>query len=110
VEEKMTAPAIIDQVLAAVNAGDTSAFLDLFLESGSVDDWGSIYRGPDQIRTWSDRELIGVNAHFDLRSSDQHGDIASMMVEVGGDGFKGPSRFTFTLEGDRIRQMKITAD
>src|SRR5689334_13598923 len=98
----MTTPAIIERVLSAVNAGDTAAFLALFLENGSVDDWGSIYRGPDQIRSWSDRELIGVNAHFDQRSSDQHGDTATMMVEVGGDGFKGPSRFTITLEGDRI--------
>jgi hypothetical protein len=105
----MTTPAIIDQVLAAVNDGDTAAFLDLFLETGSVDDWGSIYRGREQIRSWSDRELIGVRAHFDLRSSDQQGDTATMLVEVGGDGFKGPSRFTFTLEGNRIREMKITA-
>ncbi len=29
---------------------------------------------------------------------------------VVGDGFNGPSRFVFALDGDRIREMTITAD
>ena len=106
----MTTPAIIDAVLAAVNSGDTEAFLDLFAADGSVDDWGSVYRGRDEIRTWSDRELIGAKASFALRSAEQHGDGASMMVDVGGEGFNGPSRFSFTLTDDRIHRMRITAD
>ena len=106
----MTVPAIIAAVLAAVNTGDTGAFLDLFEATGAVDDWGSVYRGREQIRTWSDRELIGARAHFDLRSSEQRGDKASMMVQVGGDGFNGPSRFSFTLAAGRIRVMRISAE
>jgi len=105
----MTMPPIVTAVIAAVNAGDTDAFLDLFDTAGSVDDWGSIYRGQEEIRVWSDRELIGAKAHFDLLSAEQQGNGASMMVKVGGDGFNGPSRFTFLQDG-RIRQMRITAD
>jgi hypothetical protein len=41
----MTVPAVVDKVLAAVNSGDTDAFLDLFSADGEVDDWGSIYSG-----------------------------------------------------------------
>ncbi len=104
----MTAPPVIAAVLAAVNGGDTDAFLDLFAPDGAVDDWGSLYRGRDEIRTWSDRELIGVQASFVLRSAEQHGDEASMMVDVGGNGFTGPSRFSFTLAGDRIHLMRIS--
>jgi hypothetical protein len=33
-----------------------------------------------------------------------------MLVDVGGEGFNGPSRFTFTLTAGRIAQMRITAD
>jgi hypothetical protein len=106
----MTTPAIITAVLDAVNGGDTEAFLDLFAPDGAVDDWGSLYRGRDAIRTWSDRELIGVQASFVLRSAEQQGDEASMMVDVGGNGFTGPSRFSFTLTGDRIHRMHITAN
>jgi hypothetical protein len=104
----MKTPRIIADVIAAVNAGATDIFLDLFAPEGEVDDWGSFYRGREAIRTWSDRELIGVKAHLTLRSAEQHGNNASMNVEVGGDGFKGPSRFAFALTEDRIRLMRIT--
>ena len=104
----MTTPKIIADVIAAVNGGETDAFLDLFGPDGAVDDWGSIYRGRKEIQDWSDRELIGVHAHFTLQSAEQHGDKTSMMVEVGGQGFTGPSRFTFTLADGRIRRMQIT--
>jgi hypothetical protein len=103
----MTTPIIVSAVIAAVNAGDTTGFLDLFTETGTVDDWGSVYRGRQEIKSWSDRELIGVNARFELRSSEQHGSEASMLVNVGGDGFNGPSRFTFTISGGRIAEMRI---
>ena len=106
----MTTPPIVSAVIAAVNAGDTAAFLGLFQETGAVDDWGSVYRGREEVKAWSDRELIGVMARFALRSSEQHGDQASMLVDVGGEGFNGPSRFTFTLTAGRIAQMRITAD
>jgi hypothetical protein len=106
----MSSPTIVTAAIAAINAGDTDTFLDLFAETGSVDDWGTIYRGRAQIKTWSDRELIGAKAHFTLKSSTQHGHQASMMVEVGGKGFNGPSRFTFDLDGDKVRRMKISAD
>jgi hypothetical protein len=106
----MSMPSIITSAIAVINAGDTDAFLDLFAETGSVDDWGTIYRGRAEIKSWSDRELIGAQAHFTLKSSTQHGNQASMLVEVGGKGFNGPSRFTFDLDGDKVRRMKITAD
>ena len=106
----MATPPIVPAFIDAVNGGDTDALLDLFEESGVVDDWGSVYRGWKEIRGWSDRELIGVKARFALRSSEQHGDEASMLVDVGGDGFNGPSRFTFTMQNGRIAKMRISED
>lgn len=99
---------IITKVLEAVNGGNTQAFLDLFATNGEVNDWGSVYRGRREIEAWSDRELIGVNARFFLRSSEESGDDASMQVDVGGDGFTGPSRFLLHLENGLIREMRIT--
>jgi hypothetical protein len=105
----MTVPAIIDRVLSTVNREDTEAFLDLFSDDGEVDDWGSVYRGRAAIRVWSDRELIGARARFMLKSTEEHGETISMIVQVGGEGFNGPSRFTFTMAGGQIRRMRITA-
>jgi len=50
----MSPPKIIADVIAAVNKGETDAFLDLFAADGAVDDWGSIYRGRAEIKNWSD--------------------------------------------------------
>jgi len=30
-------------------------------------------------------------------------------ARVGGDGFNGPSHFTFAVDGDRVRRMTIRA-
>ena len=103
----MSAPAIVALVVAAVNTGDTAAFLDLFHEAGTVDDCGSLYRGRQQIKAWSDRELIGAQAHIRVRSSAHHGDTVSMLVDASGGGFYGPSELRLTLRAGRILEMKI---
>jgi hypothetical protein len=105
----MTVPEIVGRVIEVVNKGETDAFIGLFSDDGEVDDWGSLYTGKAEIRKWSDRELIGANASFELESATQSSSTASMMVRVGGNGFNGPSRFTFTIENGRIRRMEITA-
>jgi hypothetical protein len=106
----MSTPALIEAFVNAVNTGDTEAFLALFNESGVVDDWGSRYTGHQQIRTWSDRELIGAAATLAITSSEQHGNEASVLVQVGGRGFNGPSRFSFTIDDGLVKEMRITAD
>jgi hypothetical protein len=102
-------PAVVDAFVNAVNAGDTEAFLALFADRGIVDDWGTRYSGRQKIRVWSDRELIGVNATIEITSSEQHGQEASVLAQVGGRGFKGTSRFSFIMDGTLIKEMRITA-
>ena len=102
-------PPVVSAFVAAVNAGDTAAFLALFAERGIVDDWGTRYGGREKIRAWSDRELIGVDARLEIVSSEQGAD-ASVLAQVSGRGFKGRSRFSFTMDGPLIKEMRITAD
>jgi hypothetical protein len=106
----MPTPVVITAFVDAVNSGNTATLLALFDTAGVVDDWGSRYVGHDQIRTWSNRELIGVEATLDIVSSEQHGNEASVLARVGGNGFSGASRFSFTMDGARIKEMRITAD
>ena len=54
-------PKHVAGALAAANANDTAAFLACFTPDGVVDDWGREFRGPDEIRAWSDQEFIGVH-------------------------------------------------
>lgn len=100
-------PQPVAAALAAANALDTDAFLDLFTPDGFVDDWGRTFTGRDAIRGWSDAEFIGKNVTLDIRSHTTSGASTTVIVQVGGDGFNGPSTFTFVSDGEQLRSMTI---
>jgi hypothetical protein len=45
-------PPLIDRFVAAVNRGNTEAFLACFPADGVVDDWGRRFTGHEAIRGW----------------------------------------------------------
>jgi ketosteroid isomerase-like protein len=102
-------PAPVASALEAANAIDTAAFLACFTPDGVVDDWGREFRGPDAIRAWSDREFIGVHVSLDLTAVERDGDAITVTATVDGDGFNGPSHFTFRVHGNRVARMTIRA-
>ena len=61
-------PTPVNEVVDAINKGDTTAFLALFTPDAAVDDWGSVYSGPDEIAVWNARELIGGQRRLDIGS------------------------------------------
>ena len=40
---------------------------------------------------------------------ERQGDETTVTATVGGDGFNGPSHFTFAVSGDRVTRMTIRA-
>jgi hypothetical protein len=99
----------VRRLIAAANANDTDAFLACFSDDGVVDDWGREFQGADAIRGWSDAEFIGVQVHLDVREETTQGDETVIGAEVGGNGFNGPSHFTFEVAGERVARMTIRA-
>ena len=104
-----SAPPPVEKLLAAANANDTEAFLSMFVEEGVVDDWGREFVGRDAIRGWSDREFIGKHVSLAIRGIEQDGQAVVVTADVGGDGFNGPSHFTFVVDGDLVSRMTIRA-
>jgi hypothetical protein len=102
-------PAPVRAAVDAANAGDTDAFLACFPADGVVDDWHRHFRGHDAIRGWSDREFIGVHVTLEVTGVTAHDDDVTVTAQVGGDGFNGPSHFTFRLAGDQVTRMTIRA-
>jgi hypothetical protein len=102
-------PDPVAALLAAANANDTAAFLACFTPDGVVDDWGREFHGRDEIRSWSDREFIGVHVSLDVTDVSESDGATTVSATVGGDGFNGPSHFTFTVDGDRVSRMTIRA-
>jgi len=104
-----TLPPAVQRVLTAIDEQDNDAFVAAFAPDGYVDDWGRQFRGPERIRSWSDNELIGKRATFsDVRVSTP-GNPVTITTQVGGDGYNGPSHFTFDVKGELVASMMITA-
>src|SRR5689334_17183482 len=104
-----SAPTPVRRLLEAANANDTEAFLAGFAERGVVDDWGREFAGADAIRGWSDREFIGKRVSLEILEIQQRGDLTVVTAEVGGDGFNGPSHFSFAIADDLVSRMTIRA-
>ena len=101
-------PAPIDALVAAINGGDTEAFLDAFAAGGLVDDWGSAYRGREAIAAWSARELIGAKGHLGA-APQRLGDVVTIIGDWKSSFFSGPSRMEFLLDGEKIRELRISS-
>lgn len=102
-------PQPVAALIEAANANDTDAFLASLTPDAVVDDWGREFRGPDEIRGWSDREFIGVEVSLEVTEVEQKDGATVVTATVGGKGFNGPSHFTFEPEVDRIARMTIRA-
>jgi len=102
-------PEPVARAVAAANANDTEAFLACFTPDGVVDDWGRQFRGPNAIRGWSDREFIGVRVSLEVTGVEQRNGATTVTATVGGDGFNGPSHFTFAVDRHRLTRMTIRA-
>lgn len=96
-------------LIEAANANDTQAFLRSLTPDAVVDDWGREFRGHEAIRSWSDREFIGVEVSLDVTDVERRGDETTVTATVGGKGFNGPSHFIFQVRGDRVARMTIRA-
>ncbi|TCO44302.1 SnoaL-like protein [Kribbella antiqua] len=102
-------PAAVQRALTAIDEQDNDAFVAAFAADGYVDDWGRQFRGHDRIRSWSENELIGKQATFTDTEVSTPGNPLTIVTQVGGAGYNGPSHFTFDIENDQITSMTITA-
>ncbi|MBF6300424.1 hypothetical protein IU459_23170 [Nocardia amamiensis] len=98
-------PSPIDKAVAAVNSGDADAFLAQFVADGVVDDLGSRCT----LRNWLECEVIGVEQTWTPTRVDGEGERISIVANVGGCGFNGPTRFNFALADGKIKELEITA-
>jgi hypothetical protein len=102
-------PAAVQRALTAIDEQDNDAFVASFAADGFVDDWGRQFHGHDRIRQWSENELIGKRATFTGTEVSSPGNPLTIVTQVGGDGFNGPSHFTFDIRGGQLASMTITA-
>ena len=73
----------VDQLIDNMNAGETDAFLAAFAPDGYVDDNGAASTGRDEIRVWSDRELIGANTKMEITGPESTADTVAVDITEG---------------------------
>jgi hypothetical protein len=100
-------PTPVQRTIDAINPADTDAFLASFAEDGVVDDWGRRFVGHDEIRGWSDREAIGAGARMTPTEGSTDGSVTTIVAEWRSSVFNGSSTFVFTVDGDRLAEMRI---
>jgi hypothetical protein len=52
-------------------------------------------------------EFIGVDVHLDVQGVTGTPQAVTVLANVGGSGFNGPSRFSFTVDNGRVVRMEI---
>lgn len=102
-------PDVVQVLLDAANRGDIDAFLDAFGAGGVVDDWGREFAGRAAIRRWSDAEFIGKQVSLAVTGVENDGARTVVGAEVGGNGFNGPSHFSFDVDGLKVARMTVRA-
>jgi hypothetical protein len=100
-------PAPVDRLVATINGGDIDAFLKIFGSDGVVEDWGRRFKGPAAIRKWSDEELIGAKGHLTVAAATREGNTITVTGDWKSSYYSGASRMIFTVDGDRVREMRI---
>lgn len=97
-------PGPVTKLLAAANSHNTEDFLASFTHDGVVDDWGREYIGRTSIKEWSDREFIGANVSLSVIKTDTISiSETEISAQVQGDGYTGPSTFTFVYRDGFVR-------
>ncbi|UXN71573.1 hypothetical protein N8A98_10490 [Devosia neptuniae] len=103
-------PPVLQAFHAAINAGDTDAFIALFPADGTVEDWGRRFSGHQAILNWSAKELIGAKGTLSYGEVIERApNRISLNTHWASSFFTGDSVFTFVLGDDQIRELKISA-
>lgn len=102
-------PATLQRFIDTVNRGDADGFLAFFPPAGIVDDWGRRMVGHAAIREWSDREFIGAKGTLTPQKVRETRLGISLTADWASQFYSGVSRFVFVLDGEQIREMRITS-
>lgn len=100
-------PRPVTAFVDAINSADTDAFVALFTEDGSVNDWGRLLTGHDGVRSWADSDAIGAGAQMEILTSAVEGDVVTTEFSWTSRVFNGTSHGIFTLAGDKIANFTI---
>ena len=105
-----TLPAAVQRVVDAINAADTEAFVAAFTSNGVVNDWGTVLRGSDGVRSWAGTDAIGQNATMIVHGATTTGDVTEIHFLWTSNRFNGESRAFVTVTDDLVSEFRIPSN
>jgi hypothetical protein len=109
----MNSPALpdpIDRFVEALPRGATKTLLIFSPKDGVVIDSGRRFAGHDAIRGWSDREFIGAHGRMTVKKVEQKKNAVTVRAAWKSNFYNGPARFEFVLDGEQVRELRITGE
>jgi SnoaL-like domain len=103
----VTVPEPVASFIATVNAHDEAGFLDAFTADGSVDDWGRLFTGRDEITAWSGKEFVGAQGVLTPEEVTVDGSRVTVVGDWRSNHANGRSSFAFDVDGEKISRMTI---
>lgn len=100
-------PPAVAALVAAINNGDTDAFVEAFSHDAFIDDWGRQLRGHDGVRSWAETDAIGMNASMTVTAANSEGDTTEIEFDWSSNRFNGSSRAFVTVQEDQITAFRI---
>lgn len=106
-------PHPVQAYVTACNSFDLAGLVAAFADDALVNDRQREYAGPDAIRGWAAREIIGDRVTMAVTTTEVRGDNVAVTATIDGDydktGLPTPLSLTFyfSVAGDRISQLVI---
>jgi len=106
-------PAVIEKFIVAVNGHNGDAFIDCFAGDAFVNDAARNFRGVEQIKKWSDKEMIGDKVTMKPDTIMEHyGDyMITALTDGNYDKKLAPDPtyldYFFTVKNDKIIKMFV---
>ena len=112
-------PGVLQRIVDAINAGDADAFISAFAADGSIEDWGRVLSGAEEIRRWAVAEAIDAGATMRMLRADPAAepaahvaagslsDSAEARLAWRGRGFTIESTASVTVRGDRAVSLRL---
>jgi hypothetical protein len=104
-------PAPIADFFRMKNEHDDDGLWSLFAEDATVIDGGEGKKmnGSDEIKTWIQKAISGLNLHTEIRDCTEQGSEWVVGTAMTGDFKASPARFEYfiTLSGDKISALRV---
>jgi hypothetical protein len=111
---KTELPGVINLFIKAINEHDGDAFISCFAEDALCNDFQRNFWGTDEIKKWSDKEMIGDRVTFTADTVIEQYDEYFITALTDGDYDKSKAPdptyldYFFTVREDKIVRLIIT--